>query len=180
MIFQDGFIEKNHIRPEEIESIEVKGHPTIELPCFIHKEVENVVDAQFNAAYIFSVVASGVKIGPEWQDPGTMHDSGIRELMKKVKFSGHPEFVQRIQKNMREQIYTVDVVARGERFHEETLSPSGVAGTSGAMSDSDLEKKFRHNASRILTQEQIDKAVNNLLNIEKISSVSNVMETICI
>jgi 2-methylcitrate dehydratase PrpD len=172
-------IEKNHIRPEEIESIEVKGHPTIELPCFTHKEVNNILDAQFNAAYVFSVVAHGVKIGPEWQDDATMHDPKIRELMKRVKFSGHPEFVQRIQKNKHEQIYTVDVVARSERFHEETLSPSGVTGTPGAMSDSDLEKKFRHNASRILTQEQIDKAVNNLLNIEALSNVSNVMETIC-
>ncbi|MFC1534838.1 MmgE/PrpD family protein, partial [Thermodesulfobacteriota bacterium] len=45
-------IEENKINPEEIESIEVMGHPTIELPCFSHKEVENVVDAQFNAAYV--------------------------------------------------------------------------------------------------------------------------------
>jgi len=173
-------IKENHIRPEEIESIDVKGHPTIELPCFIHKEVENVVDAQFNAAYVFSVVAAGVRIGPEWQDPVTMKDPGIRELMKKVTFGGHPEFVQRVQKNMKEQIYTVDVVARGEKFHAETLTPSGTVGTSGAMSDADLENKFRHNAERILTQDQISKAVQNLLNLETLDGLSSLIETICV
>ena len=173
-------IKKNHIRPDEIERIEVLGHPTIELPCFTHKEVENVVDAQFNAAYVFSVVASGVRIGPEWQDPATMQDAGIRELMKKVTFRGHPEFVQRAQKNMRDQIYTVDVVARGEKFHEETSMPSGTVGTSGAMSDEDLEKKFRHNAERILTREQIDKAVYIILNLETFNNLSSLMGAICI
>jgi 2-methylcitrate dehydratase PrpD len=173
-------IKKNHIRPDEIESIEVLGHPTIELPCFTHKEVENVVDAQFNAAYVFSVVASGVRIGPEWQDPATMQDAGIRELMKKVTFRGHPEFVQRAQKNMRDQIYSVDVVARGEKFHEETSMPSGTVGTSGAMSDDDLEKKFRHNAERILTREQIDKAVYMILNLEKSDHVLPLTAAICI
>ena len=55
-------------------------------PCFLHEEVENVVDAQFNVAYVFSVVANGVRIGPEWQDHATMNDPKIREFMKKVKF----------------------------------------------------------------------------------------------
>jgi 2-methylcitrate dehydratase PrpD len=170
----------HRIQPEEIESIEVLGHPTIELPCFTHKEVENVVDAQFNAAYVFSVVASGVTIGPEWQDPATMNDPGIRELMKKVRFGGHPEFVQRAQKNMGEQLYTVDVFARGQKFHEETLTPSGTVGTPGAMSDTALEKKFRHNAERILTQNQINKAVRSLLNLERLGDVSSLMGTICL
>ena len=173
-------LKENRIQPDEIESIEVLGHPTIELPCFIHKEVKNVVDAQFNAAYVFSVVASGVRIGPEWQDPATMNDPGIRELMKKVTFGGHPEFVQRAQKNMGEQLFTVDVVARGKKFHEETLTPSGTVGTSGALSDADLEKKFRHNAERILTQNQINKAVRSILNLERLGNVSSLMGTICL
>lgn len=172
-------IKENNIRADEIESIDVKGHPTIELPCFTHKEIENVVDAQFNAAYIFSVAASGVRIGPEWQDQSTMKDPGIRELMKKVTFGGHPEFVQRAQKSPGEQIFTVDVVARGKRFHAQTLTPSGTVGTSGAMSDADLEYKFRHNAERILTQNQINQAINHLLNLEKLEDVPTLMRTIC-
>lgn len=172
-------IEENKICADEIESIDVMGHPTIELPCFTHKEVENVVDAQFNAAYVFSVVASGVEIGPEWQDPATMKDPGIREIMKKVTFEGHPEFVQRAQNNPGEQIFTVDVVARGKTFHEETTTPSGTVGTSNEMSDADLEYKFRHNAERILTQNRIDQAIDYVLNLEKLEDVESMMRTIC-
>jgi 2-methylcitrate dehydratase PrpD len=173
-------IKANGIKPDEIEGIKVLGHPTIEQPCFNHPEVNNVVDAQFNAAYVFAVVASGVPIGPEWQDSSTMRDPGIREMMKKVTFGGHPEFVQRAQKNMAEQIFTVDVTARGERFHAETLTPSGTMGTSGELSDIDLEMKFRHNAQRILTQYQIDKAVESIVNIEDVNAVSKMMDVLCI
>jgi len=139
-----------------------------------------VVDAQFNAAYIFSVVACGVRIGPEWQDTATMRDPVIRDLMTKVTFGGHPEFVERAQENPREHLCTVDVVARGKTFHVETLTPRGTVGTSGAMSEADLESKFRHNAERILTQHQIDKATDLLLNLEKLNDTSFLMKTICI
>ncbi|MFC1862560.1 MmgE/PrpD family protein [Thermodesulfobacteriota bacterium] len=171
-------INEHNIKPEEIESIEVLGHPTIELPCFIHKEVENVVDAQFNAAYVFSVVANGIKIGPEWQDRATMRDPKIMEFMNKVKFQGHPDFVSLIQRDGTVQIYTVDVVARGTTFHEETLHPSGVVGTEGAMSDTGLENKFRHNASRILTQRKIDAAVKAILNMEQLENIRELIQEI--
>jgi 2-methylcitrate dehydratase PrpD len=171
-------IQEKNIRPEEIESIEVMGHPTIELPCFKHKEVENVVDAQFNASYVFSVVANGIRIGPEWQDYTTMHDPKIREFMNKIKFQGHPDFVAKAQQDMSVQIFTVDVIARGKKFHEETLHPSGTVGTEGAMSEADLENKFRHNAARILTQVKINSAMRALLNLEKVDNVSDLMKEI--
>jgi 2-methylcitrate dehydratase PrpD len=173
-------IQENKIRPDEIESIKVLGHPTIEQPCFNHPQVDNVVDAQFNAAYIFAVVASGVRIGPEWQDPSTMKDPGIREMMKKVTFGGHPEFVQRAQKNMGEQLYTVDMVARGKQFHAETVTPIGTVGGSGELSDAELQQKFRHNAERILTQNQIDQAVDAIMELEKKDSVVSLIRTICL
>jgi 2-methylcitrate dehydratase PrpD len=78
-------INDNQIRPEEIEKIRVLGHPTIELPCFLHPEVNNVVDAQFNAAYVYAVVACGIPIGPEWQDKSTMKDPSVLEMMKKIQ-----------------------------------------------------------------------------------------------
>lgn len=173
-------IEENDIQPEEIESIEVMGHPTVELPCFLHQEVENVVDAQFNPAYVYSVVATGIKIGPEWQDYSTMNDPKIRKLMKKVKFRGHPDFVKKAQQDITKHICTVDVVAKGKKFHEETLRPRGTVGTEGAMSDSDLEDKFRHNAARILTQDKINIAVKHLLNLEDVDRVSKIAEAISI
>ena len=171
-------IGNNDIRPEEIEHIEVMGHPTIELPCFLHEDIENEIDAQFNPAYVFSVVAHGIRIGPEWHDHATMHEPKIRALMKKVKFHGHPEFVVRAQKDMTVQINTVDVVARGKRFHEETLHPRGTVGTEGALSDAHLESKFRHNASRILTPAKIDAAVEVILNMEKLKAVSELIKEI--
>lgn len=172
-------IQENNIKPDEIESINVLGHPTIEQRCFNHPQVDNIVDAQFNAAYVFAVVASGVRIGPEWLDPATMNDPGIRALMPKVTFGGHPEFVQRVQKNMAEQIYTVDVVARGQKFHAETLTPSGTVGTTGELSDTQLEMKFRHNAERMLTQRQIDDAIAILNTLEDEKNISNLMDKIC-
>jgi hypothetical protein len=98
--------------------------------------------------------------------------------MKKVKFQGHPDFIVKAQQDMTVQLYTVDVVARGKKFHEETLHPSGTVGTEGAMSDADLEGKFRHNASRILTERKIDAAVKAILNLESVDEVSELVKQI--
>lgn len=171
-------INENQLRPEEIERISVLGHPTIDVPCFQHKEVENVVDAQFNAAYVFSVVANGFPIGPAWQDTTTMHHPAVREMMKKVEFRGHPKYFKKVQEDLTNQFWSVDLLARGQKFHAETLHPTGTSGTEGAMSESDLERKFRVNASRILTQDKIDRALEQVLNLEKLNQVAGLMENL--
>ena len=100
--------------------------------------------------------------------------------MNKVKFRGHPDFVRQAQQDITKHLCTVDVIAKGKKFHEETLQARGTVGTEGAMSDSDLEDKFRHNAERILTQDKINIAIEHLLNLENVDRVPKLSEVISI
>ena len=60
-------------------------------------------------------------------------------------------------------------------FTEERKQVRGTSGTEVAMTRDELVEKFRHNAARILTQEKIDSAVDALLNLEKQTDISRLI-----
>ena len=171
-----SIIGKNNLMPEEIESIKAYCHPTVEQPCFTNPGVENVVDAQFNSKYILSVVTHRVRIGVEWQDEETMRDPKILEFMKKVTCVAHPEYGKQFLKDPTISLNKVEVAARGKTFTEERNQVRGNPDTEYAMTHDELVEKFRHNASKILTQPKIDSAVNALLNLEKLADISELMK----
>jgi 2-methylcitrate dehydratase PrpD len=171
-----SIIDKNNIVPEEIESIKAYCHPTVEIPCFTNPAVESIVGAQFNPKYVLSVVAHRVRIGVEWLDAETMKDRKILEFGKKVTCQGHPEYGKQFLKDPNIAMHKVEVVARGKTFTEEITKVRGTPGTEIAMTREELVEKFRHNASRILTQEKINNAINTLLNLEKLNDISEIMK----
>jgi 2-methylcitrate dehydratase PrpD len=171
-----SIIDDNNLIPEEIESIKAYCHPTVEQPCFTNPAIENIVGAQFNPKYVLSVVAHRVRIGVEWQEVETMKDPKILKFMEKVTCVGHPEHGKQFLKDPTISLNKVEVVARGKIFTEERKQVRGTSGTEFAMTREELVDKFRHNASRILTQQKIDSAVNSLLNLEKLANISELMK----
>jgi len=173
-----SIIDRNNLMPEDIESIKAFCHPTVEQPCFTNREVSNIVDAQFNPAYVFAVAAHRVRIGVEWQDLDTMRNPEILEFGKRITCQGHPQFGKQRQKDPSSSLSKVEVVAKGKTFTEERTHPKGTSGTDVQMTDEELVEKFRHNASRILAQDKIENAVNSLLNLEKLKNISELMKQI--
>lgn len=171
-----SIIDGNNLMPEEIESIKAYCHPTVEQPCFTNPAVENIVDAQFNSKYVLSVVAHRVRIGVEWQDAETMKNPKILEFMKRVTCVGHPEYGKQFLRDPAISLHKVEVVARGNTFTEERTKIRGTPDTEFAMTRQELIDKFQHNASRILSQPKIDSAVNSLLNLEKLTNISELMK----
>ncbi len=170
-------IDQHHLMPEDIESVEAFLHPTVELPCFTNREVVDIVDAQFGVAYVFAVAAHRVRLGIEWQDWETMRDPKILEFMKKVSYHRHPEYVKLHLKNPSSTIGLVEVVAKGKTFREEKYSltfPTADA----IFTDEDLVEKFRHNASRVLTQPKIEEVVKAILKLEKIGNIAELMKQV--
>lgn len=170
-------IDQNHLMPEDIESVKVFCHPTVELPCFVNNEVTNIVDAQFGAAYVFAVAAHRVKVGMEWQDWATMKDPKILEFMKKVSCQGHPEYGKLHSKDPSSTIGLVEVVAKGKIFREEKFSRAFPT-TDVIITDDYLVEKFSQNASRVLTQNKIEKVVKSILELETIENISELMKQV--
>jgi 2-methylcitrate dehydratase PrpD len=75
----------------------------------------------------------------------------------------------------------VEVVAKGQTFTEErTIARGGPVSSTGniQLTDEELEKKFRHNAVRILAENKIERAVKTIWNMEKVENTQELMDQI--
>jgi 2-methylcitrate dehydratase PrpD len=170
-------LEKYNLMPDEIESVKAFGRASTAGGLFAADEVENLSSAQFNPRYIFSVAAHRVNVGPEWHDPITAKNPKILAFMKKVTCQMHPD-------NMKPQTdplaspSKVEVTARGQVFTVERKYKRGTIGTEVGPTDDDIIKKFRHNASRMLTQQKIDRAVNAFMELDKLDNVRQMVREV--
>jgi 2-methylcitrate dehydratase PrpD len=156
-------IEDNGLKPEDIESVRIFGHPTLDVPCFTNPELVSIADVQFSPAYIFAMAASGVPRGVEWQDLEKVRSPEIQDFAKKVSFQGNPEFVKN-------QTSIVEVTARGREFKEQKLFNELYK-----LTTEELIGKYRHNASRILTQEKIERSIDYVMELEKLRNIKELM-----
>jgi 2-methylcitrate dehydratase PrpD len=168
-----SIINQDNLQPQDIESVKVLGHPNFDAPVFRNRKLTSIVDIQFGVPYVFSLAAHRVRIGAEWQDWDTVTDPKILEFAKKVSYQGHPEFGEK-------QSAVVEVVAKGKTFREEKeyALTRGSAGTEFQLTYEELEAKYRHNASRILTEDKIEGSVRSLLELETLENVSALMEQV--
>jgi 2-methylcitrate dehydratase PrpD len=168
-------MEKNHLQPEDIEKVNVfRGQvspPGVPGPIK-GQELTNVVDFQFSLPYVLGVVAFGVKTGPEWQDMDKMKDPRVLNFAKKVTLQANPESSKRPSLNV------VEVVAKGKTFRAEKTQPQYGRGGEKQLNDEQLAIKFRENAARILAREKMDRAVEYLLNLERMPSIVGLMDQV--
>lgn len=164
-IFLD-ILEKNKLRPEEIESVKIFGHPTLLEPAFTNRELNNIVDIQFGPAYTFAMAAHGIPKGVDWQDMEMVRSPRIFEFSKKVTYTVHLEFGQK-------QVSLVEVAARGKIFKEEAPFSS-----LHELTGEELEEKYKHNAAKILTKDKIEGSVRTFIDLEKVENVSELMSQV--
>jgi len=170
-------IEKNNLTPEDIESVKVYT-PLGSLNwigLFRNTDIGNIVDAQFSLPFNISVAAHKVPVGVEWQDIDTMRNPKILAFMKKVSvIEGYSGWQKENVHSLRNR---VEVAANGKTFAEDRVEARGI---SAAVTDGELEKKFRHNAARILTEGKIEGAVKAIWNLEQVENISQLMDQIAL
>ena len=154
-----------HLHPEEIESINCTTSPTVDSLLFTDRRLNNIVDLQFGMHYIMAMAAYGAPTGVDWQDWNKLNDPKIIGFSKKVTLKGDPKYGET-------RLSTVEVVARGKTFKAELPGPTA------PLTDKELVEKFRHNASRSLTQDKIDQAVSTFTTLEKTGHVSQLISAI--
>jgi len=171
-------IEKNKLKPEEIESVKVYGRGGFDAGLFGRKEVDTISAAQFNPRYNISVAAHRIPVGVEWIEPQTMKNPDILKFMDKITGVSHPDYVKELERDPLSALSKVDVVARGKTFTVERKYRRGTVGTKARLTDEETAAKFRHNASRTLSREKIDKAVTAFMGLEKVKNISELIALI--
>jgi len=159
-------VEENKLKPEEIQSITIYGHPTLEAPAFTNRELTNIVDIQFNPAYIIAMAVNGVPKGVEWQDLELAKSPRIFEFAKKVNYKAYPEFGKK-------QMSCAEIVTRNQTFREEKSFADVTK-----LTEKDLVDKYKHNASEILSDQKIDNSIDIILNLEKVNNVHDLVKQI--
>jgi len=162
-------MKQNNLGPEDIEHINAFLPRAAEAPLFQNRELTNIVDFQFGLPYVLAVNAYGIRIGVEWQDMDTLRSPEIQRFAQKVDVKVHPENATK------PQLTALEVSAKGKVFKGEKTLPKGVVDGGSPMTAEELIEKYKHNAQRVLTQNKINTSVDILLNLEKVSSTSELM-----
>jgi 2-methylcitrate dehydratase PrpD len=173
-------LEKQRLRPEEIESVKVYLRGMMGARPLTQAELENISGAQFSPHYVFSVAAHSVPSGPEWHDRSTSGNPEIIKFMDKVSVYQHPDYEKSLASDPLSALSKCEVVARGQVFSVEKVHRKGTVGTEQAPTDEDIIRKFRYNAQRVLTREKIDRAVEIFANLEKLDNISALLKEITI
>jgi 2-methylcitrate dehydratase PrpD len=160
-----SIINKNNLKPDDIDSVDVLTNPTVEGKLFTSRELRNIVDIQFAIHYVLALAAYGYKTGIEWQDWDIVTEPKITEFANKVSFKGHPEYGTK-------PITSVEVRAKGQTFKDQMV------GGLPKLTDEQLVKKYRHNASRSLTLDKIEGSVKAFSGLENVAHVSGLMSQI--
>jgi len=90
----------------------------------------------------------------------------------------NPASLEAKRKDPRSWLARVEVTAKGKTYVEKRMYAKGTSLTDLKATDEDLVEKFRDNASTLLTQDKIDKAVKCLLELEKLDDISGLINYI--
>jgi 2-methylcitrate dehydratase PrpD len=173
-----NLIEEEGLTPDEIQKVIMYGRGHMDSPLFAKKEIQCISDAQFNAGHVFGAAAHRIPRGVDWYDPAAMSNPAIRKFGDKVTFRLHTGYGKELERDPLSALSKVEVVAKGKTFTREVRYRRGSVGTEAALSEAEIVDKFRHNAERVLTRDKTERAVESLLNLEKIDDVAKLMREV--
>ena len=173
-------VEKNDIRPEEIEGIKALVESYNLMPTWVTRDIQHVTDGQFSIAHGLAIGAHRLTPGKDWQDPKNVFSPSVLALMEKVTYDVHPDYVKALNTHGLARPTKVEVRARGKTFVAEKIFPKGSPTPDSAtlMTNDELVRKFRHNASTVLSPAAIDSVVNAVMELDKVPSFATVMRQV--
>ena len=114
-----------------------------------------------------------------WQDPDVEHDPRVREFMKKVdRICDEEQFSEAKLKDPEASPQGIIVETKQGTFKEVALYNRGAAREGYRNTDEELIAKFRENVLGILPPDKTNKAVQTILELEKLENAAELMEMV--
>lgn len=166
-------LETHELEPEEIDHV----------TAYLQSEwgdfpSEGIAGKQFDPGFAFAAAAHRVPRGPQWYAPATMNDPSIQQFGEKVSTTAYPGYQDALEEEPVCAPGKVEIEARGQKFSEERRYRRGTTGSDHMLTDNELAAKFRRNADPVLSDEQIDAAIDMFLNLETLDDVSALMQEV--
>lgn len=164
--------DQNGLKADEITGIRVIGHPYGAHPNSLNKDIRTNVDAQFSIPYIFSIIAHGIPVGPQWQDVETMQDPAILAFMDRVSYEVHPDFFVPGSRAATTSLGAIEIQTTRGTFEDSTDYPLGTPREGYYLKDEGLIEKFRGNAERMLDPEAINRVVQLVFGLDEVRDIN--------
>jgi 2-methylcitrate dehydratase PrpD len=171
----DAIIRKHKVQPQDVEKIVVTPH--VENRMAIKPEgYKSIVDAEFSIPYCLSAMMHDPEPGPNWYTEEKRNDPKIVGLSQKVTFQGGLVKLQEAFEMFRAGAYpemSVEVFAKGGASYKETSKlPKGHP--RNMMTDQEFQDRFRRQASFALKPATVEKAIDLIMNLERVEDVSQI------
>jgi len=167
---------------ENFTADEIEGIDCYTGPFNAHPDqyaVANQVDVQFSAPCCMALAAFGYPPGPSWQSKDALNDPKVRDFMHRVTMNVAPEWAEMRKTDFDAWYGRIEVKARGKVYTEETRYPRGNNQKEGSrFSDEDMIARFRACTCEYLTDEQIDKAVEAIMNLENLETLDSLVSNL--
>lgn len=181
--------EEEDLKPEEIEYVLIKAEANMFCPQFMSHDIESNVDASMSFPFCTAVAAFRIPIGPDWQKHNVFENEEILDFMRnKTRFEVLPyaEECRRQEIEVEHKPYinrrpaVVTVSARGKIYERvgEYAKWLSAETPEFTATDDDLITKFYGNVKGYMSEEKAKKAVDMLMNLEKVESVKELIDAL--
>ncbi|MCX4095559.1 MmgE/PrpD family protein [Nocardia sp. alder85J] len=173
-------VEQHDLRPGEIDAIRCWGEAAVMYPLWLSNVIEHTHDAQFSIAHGLAVGAHRVTPSKAWHDPQLVFGRSVLDLMDKVTFAAHPDYLQALAAHPSARPARVEVDARGTTFVAERHFPKGspTPDPTTRATDDELIAKFRINATGVLSEARMDDVVAAVFELESVADFATVMRDV--
>lgn len=169
---------RENLRPEEIERVDVGLIAPAIAKHIDDPTVSTFVDGQFSMPYLIAVAALGVPPGPHWHTAETRAREDVQAFTRKVFAHTEPTSSRIAAEDIstyghaRRLPATLSVKARGQVFEARSeWSRGDVYTPETALSDGDLERKFRDFLVDCLPRSKIEQAIDLVWTLDDLSGV---------
>ncbi len=132
--------------------------------------------ADHSLPYILAVALRDGRITPAIFEPECFLDPTLRPLMARIQVAENQEFTRQFPAAL---ISEIEVITRsGRKLVERTGYPKGHA--RNAMTDADVEAKFRDFCGAVLTPARIDAALQTLSRLEEAPRIGPVLDLLLV
>ena len=172
-------IEKNKLRPEDIEKVKAVVMPS-SATSKVMRENKLITLGDFIYNIPYAIACAAYRIDPSrWLDPEIRQDAKIREFMKRVKLvCDEKEFGLSMLEHpaASHNFFEAEVVAKGETFKAQSTIPKGDPKPGFRNTDEEIIEKFKNNVSRLLPLDNANKVVQNVFELDKLENVAKIMQ----
>lgn len=171
-------LEGNDIKPAEIDAIRAWGEGHVERASWLTTDVNSAVEGQFSIAHGLAVGSQRLPPSKNWQAPEVMFDSDVLDLVNKVSYARHPDWVSSMKTDPAARPSRIEIDARGHTFSSELRFPKGTPPAGGGVgtSDDELVAKFLVNVEGGLSPETAHAGVQAIMGLETVADVAPLLQ----